>query len=288
VAISPLRHVLFPGPTLESLQAGSSRQILSRKQRIERERQRPLIAHLSDSQSTRRSLYPYRQRTPSRLSCVDTSRGQSVKLYSYFRSSAAYRVRIALNLKGIPYEMVPIHLTKDGGRQHTAAFRAVNPQARVPALELSSGEVLTQSLAIIEYLDDIHPEPPLLPADALDRAKSRAIAQIIACDIHPLNNLVALQYLKRQLKHEQPEIDAWYHHWIIEGFTALEGLLAAGPYACGAHVTLADICLVPQVANARRLKVPLNNFPKIVAVDAACQKLPAFERAKPENQPDAE
>ena len=211
-----------------------------------------------------------------------------MKLYSYFRSSAAYRVRIALNLKGLPYEMVPIHLTKDGGHQHTAAFRAINPQSRVPALELSSGEVLTQSLAIIEYLDDIHPEPPLLPADALDRAKSRAIAQMIACDIHPLNNLITLQYLRRQLKHEQPEIDAWYHYWIIEGFTALEGLLAAGPYACGAHVTLADICLVPQVANARRLKVPLNNFPKIVAVDAACQKLPAFERAKPENQPDAE
>jgi maleylpyruvate isomerase len=211
-----------------------------------------------------------------------------VKLYSYFRSSAAYRVRIALHLKGLPYEMVPVHLTKDGGRQHTAEFRAINPQARVPALELSSGEVLTQSLAIIEYLDDIHPDPPLLPADALGRAKSRAIAQLIACDIHPLNNLVALQYLKRQLKHEQSEIDTWYHHWIIEGFTALEGLLEARPYACGAHVTLADICLVPQVANARRLKVPLDKFPKIAGVDAACQKLPAFEKARPENQPDAE
>jgi maleylacetoacetate isomerase len=201
-----------------------------------------------------------------------------VKLYSYFRSSAAYRVRIALNLKGLPYETVPIHLTKDGGHQHTAEFRAINPQARVPALELS----------IIEYLDDIHPEPPLLPADALGRAKSRAIAQLIACDIHPLNNLIALQYLKRQLRHEQAEIDTWYHRWITEGFTALEGLLADGPYACGAHVTLADICLVPQVANARRLSVPLDKFPKIVGVDAACQKLPAFEKAKPENQPDAE
>ena len=120
-----------------------------------------------------------------------------MKLYSYFRSSAAYRVRIALNLKGLPYEMVPIHLTKDGGQQRKPEFRAVNPQMRVPALELSSGEVLTQSLAIIEYLDDIHPEPPLLPADALERAKVRAIAQMVACDIHPLNNLVALQYLKR-------------------------------------------------------------------------------------------
>jgi len=211
-----------------------------------------------------------------------------VKLYSYFRSSAAYRVRIALNLKGLPYEMVPIHLTKDGGRQHASEFRAVNPQARVPALELSNGEVLTQSLAIIEYLDDIHPEPPLLPADALGRAKSRAIAQLIACDIHPLNNLIALQYLRRQLKHEQPEIDTWYHHWIIEGFTALEMMLAPGPYACGTHVTLADICLVPQVANAQRLKVPLDKFPKIIGVDAACMKLPAFDKARPENQPDAE
>jgi maleylacetoacetate isomerase len=211
-----------------------------------------------------------------------------VKLYSYFRSSAAYRVRIALNLKELPYEMAAIHLTKDGGRQHTPEFRAINPQSRVPALELSSGEILTQSLAIIEYLDDIHPEPPLLPADALGRAKSRAIAQLIACDIHPLNNLIALQYLRRQLKHEQPEIDAWYHHWIIEGFTALETMLTPGPYSCGSHVTLADICLVPQVANARRLKVPLDKFPKIVAVDAACQKLPAFDNARPEKQPDAE
>ena len=211
-----------------------------------------------------------------------------MKLYSYFRSSAAYRVRIALNLKGLPYEMVPIHLTKDGGRQHTPEFRAVNPQARVPALELSSGEVLTQSLAIIEYLDEIHPEPPLLPAAALGRAKSRAIAQMIACDIHPLNNLIALQYLRRQLKHEQPEIDSWYHHWIVEGFTALETMLAPGPYACGTHVTLADICLVPQVANARRLKVPIDKFPRITGVDAACMKLPAFDKARPENQPDAE
>ena len=211
-----------------------------------------------------------------------------MKLYSYFRSSAAYRVRIALNLKGLAYEIVPIHLTKDGGRQHTPEFRAINPQSRVPALQLSNGEILTQSLAIIEYLDDIHPEPPLLPPDPLARANSRAIAQMIACDIHPLNNLIALQYLRRQLKHEQAEIDTWYHHWIVQGFTALETMLAAGPYACGAQVTLADVCLVPQVANARRLKVPLDKFPKIVTVDENCLKLPAFVRAKPENQPDAE
>jgi maleylacetoacetate isomerase len=211
-----------------------------------------------------------------------------VKLYSYFRSSAAYRARIALNLKGLPYEMVAVHLTKDGGQQHKPEFHAVNPQERVPALELSSGEVLTQSLAIVEYLDDIEPNPPFLPADALARAKVRAIAQIVACDIHPLNNLIALQYLKRNLKHEQPEIDAWYHHWVIEGFKAIETMISPGPYVCGAQVTLADLCLVPQVFNARRLKIPLDAFPKIIAADVACLKLAAFDKARPENQPDAE
>lgn len=211
-----------------------------------------------------------------------------MKLYTYFRSSAAYRVRIALNLKGLPYEMAAIHLTKDGGYQHTPEFITVNPQMRVPALALSNGDVLTQSLAIIEYLDETHPEPPLLPQDAVARAKVRAIAQIVACDIHPLNNLLVLQYLKRAMKHEQAEIDTWYHHWVIEGFKAIEAMIAPSPYAHGAQVTLADICLVPQVFNARRLKVPLDAFPKIVAVDAACQKLAAFDKARPESQPDAE
>jgi maleylacetoacetate isomerase len=211
-----------------------------------------------------------------------------VKLYTYFRSSAAYRVRIALNLKGLSYEMLPVHLTRDGGQQHKPEFQKVNAQRRVPALELSSGDVLTQSLAIIEYLDEIEPERPFLPADALERAHVRALAQVVACDIHPLNNLITLQYLKRVLKHEQPEIDAWYHHWVIEGFTALERMLGPGPYAHDAHVTLADICLIPQVFNARRLKVPLDAFPKIVAVEQACLKLPAFDKARPENQPDAE
>jgi maleylacetoacetate isomerase len=211
-----------------------------------------------------------------------------VKLYTYFRSSAAYRVRIALNLKELPYEAVPIHLTKEGGQQHKLEYRAVNPQMRVPALELSNGQVLTQSLAIIEYLDETHPEPPLLPKDAFERAKVRSIAQIVACDIHPLNNLIALQYLKRVLKHEQPEIDAWYHHWVMEGFNALEAMIAPEPYACGVQVTLADVCLIPQVFNARRLKVPLDHYPKIVSVETACLKLPAFDKARPENQPDAE
>jgi len=211
-----------------------------------------------------------------------------VQLYSYFRSSAAYRVRIALNLKNIPYDMEPIHLTKDGGRQHSAEFRTLNPAKRVPALVLESGDILTQSMAIIEYLDETHPQPPLLPAGPVQRAKVRAVAQIVACDIHPLNNLMVLQHLKRALKQEQPEIDAWYHHWVIDGFNAIEAAIDPTPYACGAQVTLADICLVPQVFNARRLKVPLDRFPKIVAADAACQKLAAFDKARPENQPDAE
>lgn len=211
-----------------------------------------------------------------------------MKLYTYYRSSAAYRVRIALNLKGLPYEMVPIHLSKDGGHQRKPEFRAINPQMRVPALALSRGDVLTQSLAIIEYLDDIHPEPPLLPADPLARAKVRAVAQTIACDIHPLNNSGTLQYLKNTLKHARPEIDAWYHYWIIEGFNAIEAMIAPRPYACGAQVTLADICLVPQVANARRFKVPLDAFPKIVAAEQACLALAVFDKARPENQPDAE
>jgi maleylpyruvate isomerase len=211
-----------------------------------------------------------------------------VKLYTYFRSSAAYRVRIALNLKNLPYEMVPIHLTKDGGQQRKPDFVAINPQMRVPAVVLANGDVLTQSLAIIEYFDETYPEPPLLPADAIARAHVRAIAQMVACDIHPLNNLIALQYLKRSLKHEQAEIDAWYHHWVIEGFKAIEAMISPGPYACGAQPSLADVCLVPQVFNARRLKVPLDAFPKIVAAETACLKLPAFDKARPENQPDAE
>jgi maleylacetoacetate isomerase len=209
-----------------------------------------------------------------------------VKLYSYFRSSAAYRVRIALNLKGITYDMVPIHLVKDVHQQ--ADFRAVNPQMRVPALVAPGGEVLIQSLAIIEYLEETHPEPPLLPKDPIARAKVRALAEIVACDIHPLNNLSSLRYLKRAMNQEQSAIDAWYHHWVISGFQALETLIAPQPYAYGSRVTLADICLVPQVYNARRLKVPLDKFPKIVGVEQASHALASFDRARPENQPDAE
>ena len=211
-----------------------------------------------------------------------------MKLYSYFRSSAAFRVRIALNLKNLPYETVSVHLVKDGGHNKKPEFRAINPHMRVPALTLPNGAVLIQSLAIIEYLDEVRPDPPLLPADPLERARVRGLAQIIACDIHPLNNTGPLRYLKNALKHAQAEIDAWYHHWVRDGFEAVEALVAPGPYAFGAKPTLADICIVPQVTNARRLKVPLDAFPKIVAIDAACANLAAFDKARPENQPDAE
>jgi maleylacetoacetate isomerase len=211
-----------------------------------------------------------------------------VTLYTFFRSSAAYRVRIALNLKGLTAEMVSVHLQKEGGLNRKPEFRAINPQMRVPALRLDSGEVLIQSLAIMEYLDEVHPQPPLLPSEPVERAKVRALAQLIACDIHPLNNTSPLRYLKNVLGQDQAKIDAWYHHWILEGFEALEPLMGKGRYAFGNKITLADVCLVPQVANARRFKVPLDRFPRIVAVDAACQALPAFDKARPENQPDAE
>jgi maleylacetoacetate isomerase len=211
-----------------------------------------------------------------------------VKLYSYFRSSAAYRVRIALNLKGIAYETTPVHLIKDGGHNKRPEFRAINPQMRVPVLVTPGGEILFQSLAIIEYLDETHPQPPLLPKDPIERARARALAELIACDIHPLNNVGPLRYLKNTMGQEQSAIDAWYHHWVLDGFEALETLIGSGPYVCGDAVTIADVCLVPQLYNARRLKVPLDKFPKITAVDAACMKLAAFDRARPENQPDAE
>ena len=211
-----------------------------------------------------------------------------MKLYGYFRSSAAYRARIALNLKDLTYEMASVHLTRGGGQQHAPEYRAVNPQGRVPALALDNGETLIQSLAIIEYLDEVFPVPPLLPSDPVARAHVRALAQVIACDIHPLNNTSPLFYLKNTLKHDQDTINVWYAHWVTVGFEAVEALLRPGPYAFGDKVTLADVCLVPQVANARRFNVPLDKFPKIVAVDAACLKLPAFDKARPDNQPDKE
>jgi maleylacetoacetate isomerase len=211
-----------------------------------------------------------------------------VKLYSYFRSSAAYWARIALHLKGIEFETIAIHLTKDGGQQHSEEFHAVNPQKRVPVLVLPIGEVLVQSLAIIAYLDEVYPDPPLLPKDALARARVRAVAEIIACDIHPLNNVAPLNYLRSEINAGQEAVRAWYHHWIKTGFEAVEALIRPGPYAFGAHVTLADVCLVPQVANARRFKVPLDRFPKVLAADEAARGHSAFDAARPDLQPDAE
>jgi maleylacetoacetate isomerase len=211
-----------------------------------------------------------------------------LRLHSYFRSSAAYRCRIALNLKGLAHETAFVHLIKDGG-QHTApAYRALNPQALVPTLE-HDGRVITQSLAIIEYLNEIHPEPPLLPGDAAERARIRAFALAIACDIHPLNNLRVLNYLKGPLQQSQAAVDAWYRQWVEEGLAACEALLpsAATRFCFGDQPTLADVVLVPQIYNARRFKCDLSAVPRLVAIDERARALAAFADAAPEVQPDA-
>lgn len=214
-----------------------------------------------------------------------------MKLSTYFRSSAAYRVRIAMNLKGIGYEPELIHLTRNGGEQHGEAYKARNPSELVPTLELDDGRLLTQSLAIIEYLDETNPEPPLLPRDPFERAQVRAFSLAIACDIHPLNNLRLLKYLKRSLGQDQTAIDAWYRHWIVIGLPALEAMLerahSPGPFCFGAGITLADVCLIPQLANARRYECPLDGFPRLVRADEAANAHPAFQTAAPSMQPDA-
>ncbi|AWK86151.1 maleylacetoacetate isomerase [Azospirillum thermophilum] len=212
-----------------------------------------------------------------------------MKLYGYFRSSAAYRVRVALNLKGLKPEQAFIHLRR--GEQKAAPYADLNPEHLVPALEVG-GRLLTQSMAIIEYLDETHPAPPLLPADPLDRARVRALALAVACDIHPLNNLRVLQHLKSALGHSQEEVDGWYRHWIAVGLTALEAQLAGdartGRFCHGDEPGLADVFLVPQMANARRLDCPLEAYPTLTRIEAACQALPAFAEAAPARQPDAE
>ena len=207
-----------------------------------------------------------------------------MRLYTYFRSSAAYRVRIALNLKGVAYEAVPVNLLK--GEQRQEGYRAVNPQQRVPSLDIG-GANLIQSPAILEYLDEVYPEPPLLPVGAANRARVRAVASLIACDIHPLNNSGTLGYLKTKMGHDQAAADEWYAHWVREGFDTIEALIEPGPYAFGSRITLADVYLVPQVFNARRFNVPLDAYPKIAAVDAACASLKPFQDAAPTSQPDA-
>ncbi|PSJ46535.1 maleylacetoacetate isomerase [Zobellella endophytica] len=205
-----------------------------------------------------------------------------MRLYDYARSSAAYRVRIALNLKGVDWEAVPVNLLE--GAQRGEDYRALNPTGLVPSLDTGEG-LLGQSLAIIEYLDERFPEPPLLPAGVFARARARALALQVACDIHPLNNLRVLQYLVRELGASEEQKLAWYHHWLQQGLAALERQLAGGasPFCCGEHPGLADLGLVPQLYNARRFGLDLAPYPRLIAIDATCQRLEAFAAAHPDH-----
>ncbi len=208
-------------------------------------------------------------------------------LYTYFRSSAAFRVRIALNLKGLSYEPRIVRLPD--GEQKSAAYTTLNPQGLVPTL-IDKGQPLVQSLAIIEYLDDLYPGPKLLPPDPLERARVRALSLLIACEIHPLNNLRVLKYLKGRLNLEQPAIDTWYRHWCDEGLAAFEQQLRDGGTGTFCHrdsVSMADVCLVPQIFNAQRFDVDLSKYPRAMQIFAACIKLKPFDDAQPANQPDA-
>jgi maleylpyruvate isomerase len=214
-----------------------------------------------------------------------------MRLYSYFRSSAAYRVRIALNLKGLSCEIVPVHLLRDGGQHLKPEYRALNPDAVLPTF-IDGNEVLTQSLAIIEYLDETYREPPLLPGTAADRAFIRSIALQVACEIHPLDNLRVLRYLKHELGVAEDAKNAWYRHWVESGFETLEKRLAAdsrvGTLCFGDSPTLADLCLVPQVSNARRFNIDVSRYPTIMRIVDHAERLDAFQRAAPAQQPDAE
>jgi maleylacetoacetate isomerase len=212
-----------------------------------------------------------------------------MKLYSYFRSSTAFRVRIALNLKGLSYDTAAIHLRRND--QSTPDYRGVNPQGLVPALE-DGGQILIQSMAIMEYLDEVQPEPPLLPKPPADRARVRALADIVACDIHPINNLRVLRYLMRELGHDEAVIAKWYNHWIAAGFQALEPLLAqdarTGTFCHGDSPGLADIALVPQVVNAERYQLDLGPYPTLMRIYENCMRLGPFIAAHPSKQPDYE
>lgn len=212
-----------------------------------------------------------------------------MKLYNYFRSSASFRVRIALALKGLPYAYHAVHLAK--GEHLQAAYAGLSTDQLVPNLQLDDGTTLTQSMAIIEYLDEVHPSPPLLPADPLGRARVRALAQTIACEIHPLNNLRVLKYLSKNLGVSEEDKNSWYRHWVRSGLETFEKQLAlspAGRYAYGDMPGLADCCLVPQIFNARRFETPLQGLPRTMAVFEACMALPAFAQAQPSACPDFE
>ncbi|MDF0750038.1 maleylacetoacetate isomerase [Marinobacter sp. 71-i] len=212
-----------------------------------------------------------------------------MKLYGYYRSSTSYRVRIALNLKGLDYRQQPVNLLQ--GEQREVPYRQLNPQGLVPTLETNEGERLTQSLAICEYLEERYPEPSLLPANAADRARVRALVGLLAIEIHPLNNLRVLKYLTGELGVDEDTKLDWYRHWIAEGFDALEAMLAGDPrtghYCHGDQPGLADACLVPQVYNAERFGCDLESYPTIRRIHTACNQLPSFARAHPDAQPDA-
>ena len=213
----------------------------------------------------------------------------AMKLYNYFRSSASFRVRIALELKGLSYEYAPVHLPK--GEHKQPPYAAISPAMLVPTLQLDSGERLGQSMAIIEYLDETNPEPPLLPRDPLQRARVRALAQLIACEIHPLNNLRVLKYLTRDLKLGEEAKNTWYRHWVRDGLEAFERELAQGPagtFCFGDTPTLADCCLVPQIFNGKRFDVRFDGLTRTMAAFDACMALPAFQRAQPASCPDHE
>ncbi|GJD65478.1 maleylacetoacetate isomerase [Methylobacterium frigidaeris] len=211
-----------------------------------------------------------------------------MKLYGYWRSTSSYRLRLALALKGVVPDQVPVHLVRDGGEHRGEAYRRINPQGRVPSLALADGRVLIQSPAIIEYLEEVYPEPPLLPADPVARAQVRAVAAIIGCDIHPLHNVGPLNHLRRDLGRPEEEVGAWIGRWISEGFTAIEALIGDEGYCFGAGPGLADVYLVPQVYAARRFAVPLEPFPRITRASSLAEAHPAFQAAHPSRQPDAE
>jgi maleylacetoacetate isomerase len=212
-----------------------------------------------------------------------------IKLYSYFRSSTSFRVRIVLNLKKLSYEIIPVHLLKDGGQQHSASYLALNPAAGVPTLD-HDGNILTQSSAICEYLNELQPEPALLPADKVERAWVRSVCNVVACDIHPVNNLRVLNYLTQNLRHDETQKMTWYRHWVAQGFGALEKILSpkAGRFCWGDTLTMADVFVTPQVWSAHRFKMTMDDYPTLQRIFENAMQLPEFQQAAPAAQADAE